>query len=540
MSPNVAIDFEIISDPQDSRTPAELMQQIENALRSSSSVMRSGPSGFLLDGATLEVLPSSGIPVDLSVPASVFQPSGPPPAMMPVPEVPVPRENVDELLGRVSVLSVELDDERQMKERLEGQVLEMAKRLEAAESSVVDKMKEVDAVTVELEKVRRDVVYTKDQLDVSLKNLAQAKEMWMKESARATRLREQLDQAELSHAEKEKQLVSLASSSKKIETENSNLKHLLNRSNEIVSTQVIVPESMEHSFAQSDSYFVRTGPSKVVLTNHHLLPPASARSPVGEPPLSMLPIGSGHTKFLQLCLANDGVLFEDEIIQIGIKAKFSGLGEGVLGVYYGNKTSGTLQSLQTRFEGPGLHLTVSPIPSQMGPKSQICQRVSVQLGGPFVDAPKFTVSFLLPDNTPRTIPLQLPVTINKFIQQRSLSGDEFFSNWRQQIFLLNEASAVVSVAMNLAQIARASTLGGALQLHHQIDSVPDNLVLAGQFPSDSADGIRCVSIPEALVLVRIEVGSGPTHAGKTRIAVRSNDSVVAHAVLVCISQQISI
>ena len=124
------------------------------------------------------------------------------------------------------------------------------------------------------------------------------------------------------------------------------------------------------------------------------------------------------------------------------------------------------------------------------------------------------------------------------MQPREVLVEEFFSNWRQQLFLLNESSCVVNVIMNLAQIARTSQLGGALKLHHQVDEVPDNLVLVGQFPSDSPDGIRCATIPEALVLVRIEVGAG-VNSGKTRIAVRSNDAAVAESVKTCLSNQLS-
>jgi hypothetical protein len=128
--------------------------------------------------------------------------------------------------------------------------------------------------------------------------------------------------------------------------------------------------------------------------------------------------------------------------------------------------------------------------------------------------------------------------MNKFMQGRDLLVEEFFSNWRQQLFLLNEASAVINVSMNLVQIARASQLGGALTLHHKIDDVADNLVLAGQFPSDSPEGIRCATIPEALVLVRVEVGTA-SNAGKARVAVRSNDALVAEALRTCLVQQLS-
>ncbi len=437
------------------------------------------------------------------------------------------------LLGRLSEQSKVIDDMKAEAAKSEAEKGVILKKLADSETALLDKMKELDRVQLELEQTKKEAFFAREEATEAQKNLAQAKEMWMKESARATKLRDQLDKAELTISDLEKQITSQKDKFKKTETENSNLKHLISKSNEIVSTQVLTPQTIEPGFTASDSYFVRGGTMANLRTN-------SGVNLFTTPRIDSV---GGSTKFLHLSVTNDGVLFEDETIQIGLKAKFSGLGEGVIGVYYGNKTSGVLQNFQARYSldtcGQSLHLTTAPIPTQLGPKSQVCQRVAAQITGPFMDCPKLVVSFLLPDNTPRSIPLRLPVTINKFMQGRDLSSDEFFSNWRQQLFLLNESSSVVNVCMNLAQIARASQLGGALSLHHQIDQVPDNLVLVGQFPSDSQDGIRCATIPEALVLVRIEVGSG-TNSGKARIAVRSNDSVVADSVRCCLASQLAV
>jgi hypothetical protein len=444
-------------------------------------------------------------------------------------------ESLDLLLGRLSEQSKIIDDMTTERAKSESEKAVMLKKLADSETALLNQMKELDRTLAELEQTKKEAFFAKEEATEAQKNLAQAKEMWMKESARATKLRDQLDKAELTIADLEKQISSQKDKFKKTETENSNLKHLINKSNEIVSTQVLTPQTIEPGFAPSDSYFVR-GNTMANLRN-------STGANLFTSPRVDSVVTAGGTKFLSLAVTNDGVLFEDETIQIGLKAKFSGLGEGVIGVYYGNKTSGVLQNFQARYSldncGQNLHLTTAPMPSQLGPKSQVCQRVAAQITGPFMECPKLVVSFLLPDNTPRSIPLRLPVTINKFMQGRDLTPEEFFSNWRQQLFLLNESSSVVNVSINLAQIARAAQLGGALSLHHQIDQVADNLVLVGQFPSDSVDGIRCATIPEALVLVRIEVGSG-VNSGKARIAVRSNDSIVGDSVRSCIASQLAV
>ena len=498
--------------------------------------MRSGPSGFLLDGATFELLTN-----EARLPA-VAQPLFPAPVIsdqtwqppqsqeVTVPVQPVaepPRDNTGELFTRITELLKLVDDTKAERDKLELEKADALQRLSESETVVIGKMKEAEELRGELETARKEAFFSKEELGEAMKNLAQAKDMWMKESTRATRLREQLDKSELALAEQSKERSKFDDKYKRTETENANLKHLLSKSNEVVSTQILTPQTVDNSFPASDSYFVR-GVSSLTASlepSHE----AAIRSQLSS-------------KFLQLSVNNDGVLFEDEVVQIGIKARFTGLGEGVLGVYFGNKTSGILQNIQAKYTldscGSGLHLTASPLPSQLGPKSQVCQRVSAQISASFIDCPRLTVSFLLPDNTPKTVPLRLPVLMNKFMQGRDLLVEEFFSNWRQQLFLLNEASAVINVSMNLVQIARASQLGGALTLHHKIDDVADNLVLAGQFPSDSPEGIRCATIPEALVLVRVEVGTA-SNAGKARVAVRSNDALVAEALRSCLVQQLS-
>ena len=569
------VEFEILPDPQDPRAPSDIIQQVQDALNNPNSLLRSGPSGFLLDGASFERSPAaSPVVVPTSAPQqqspqvfpSVRVESRPPsqnvsPGVQPAPEISMspavaesPRDTTGELFVRITELLKTIDDMKAEKEKSDLEKADLLKKLSESDSLLIDKMKEIEVLQGTIAELRKDLSYTSGQLDDTKKQLTQAKEMWMKESARATTLRDQLDKKEVEIADKEKEVSKMISDHKRTETENANLKNLINRSNEIVSTAVLVPKNTDAKFSQSDSYFVR-GATMANLTSQSI--PATQKNTLFTNPVlnttttitSMMPVSSSvgstltSSKFLQLCCSNDGVLFEDEIIQIGIKAKYTGLGEGVLGVYYGNKTSGILQNVQTKYSfdsssAANLHLTTSPIPTQLGPKSQVCQRVSAQLSGAFVQAPRLTVSFLLPDNTPRSIPLRLPITINKFMQGRELKVDEFFSNWRMQLFLLNESSAVVNVTMNLAQIARASCLGGALSLHHQVDEVADNLVLVGQFPSDSADGIRCATIPEALVLVRIEVGTG-VNIGKARIAVRSNDATVAEAVRDTIVSQVS-
>jgi hypothetical protein len=458
-------------------------------------------------------------------------------AAQPIPQLP---DNTNELLSRITHLLQTIDDMRIAQEKSNEEKSELLKKLSDADSVVLDKLKEIDTLNGSLCQTQKELVYISKQFDETKKQLGQAKEMWMKESSRATKLRDELDKSEVQLSDKDREISSMIENFKKYEIENNNLKNIINRSNEMVSTSVMKPT--ESKFSPNDSYFVK-GTTMADLSRH----PIASMGRISIPSDNRLFTSKQmqdprdrNGRYLQLCMNNDGILYEDEIIQIGLKAKYTGIGEGVFGVYFGNKTSGILNNFQVRYDCvvAVIHLTTSPMSSCLAPKNQVCQRVSVQISGPFIESPKIIVSFLLPDNTPRMIPLKLPLVISKFIQGRELNVDAFFSNWRNQLFLINESSSVVNVEMNLAQIARACCLGGALTLHHQIDENPDNIILVGQFPSDSSDGIRCATIPEAIVLVRAEVGTG-SNVGKVRVATRSNDPTVAEAVCDCIVQQLS-
>jgi hypothetical protein len=181
-----------------------------------------------------------------------------------------------------------------------------------------------------------------------------------------------------------------------------------------------------------------------------------------------------------------------------------------------------------------LRLVAQPLPGQLSAKQQLCQRVELTCLGPFQTAPNLFLKYLLPDNTPRQVSLTLPVVITKFMLARELGGGagEFFRLWRDRRFQLSESSAVVVLSSRLATsmvgLVRACSCGNALALHHGVGD-EGSLVLVGQFPADSPEGVKCATVPEALVLVRVELGPSQPES-KVRVQVRSDYPLVAQAV----------
>jgi len=287
-------------------------------------LLRSGASGFLLDGASLSQSP---------ITTPLVQVAGQDDTMYRNPEFsrveqqqsnfpndsPPRADNTDELLSRISELLKAIDDMSQEKQKADEEKSELLKKLAESDSMIIDKMKEVNSLADSLTQAQKDIAYITTQLDDSRKQVNQAKEMWMKESSRATKLRDSLDKAEQDIADNNKAIMAMSSDFKIIETENVNLKHLINRSNDIVSSRVLVPQ--DSKFSISDSYFVRGstmanmvpgngggGTRNMLFTNPHMQPTIAH---AGGQPMS----GHAGGRYLQLSgYANDGILFEDEII----------------------------------------------------------------------------------------------------------------------------------------------------------------------------------------------------------------------------------
>merc|ERR1740121_226977 len=273
-------------------------------------------------------------------------------------------------------------------------------------------------------------------------------------------------------------------------------------------------------------------------------------------PLMPLDNETNADRFRRLCLLNDAVLYEDELLQVGLKAEYAGK-EGQLAVFFGNKGGAALQAFTVQYfvkEEQALRMSASPLNQQLESDKQVVQRVTVTCQEPFQHSPWMRIQFLLPDSSPRRIQMRLPVIITKFMVGRDMATQEFFQCWRQQHFVLNEATAIVNLMARLrqplVQVARTIVFGGALRLHHGVDTNPDNFVLVGQLneqkrPGDDFDNDRSRDVfgfggdrENGLSLVRVEVGSG-RFAGKARVVVRSSDHTVARTLCDCIAEQLS-
>ncbi|EFA74743.1 adaptor-related protein complex 2 [Heterostelium album PN500] len=255
--------------------------------------------------------------------------------------------------------------------------------------------------------------------------------------------------------------------------------------------------------------------------NNLLSPTASSGSPntgsTGSPldPLAIKIVNA----YKRLCLVNDGVLYEDSIIQIGLKSEYNGA-QGRIVLYYGNNSSFPLTSFNTTFESASSTLQLQPQSTapNIQPKAQIQQPITFSCTGEFSESPTAAINFLTPGK-PITIHLKLPIVISKFFDPLQLNSGDYFAKWKilpgkpveiQEVFK-------TSKPIDMAHFNKVLSEGLNLTVNKGVDPNPNNLVASAQFP---------YAQNPMFVLLRIE--SNP-QANMCRLTIRSQSAVISNA-----------
>lgn len=134
----------------------------------------------------------------------------------------------------------------------------------------------------------------------------------------------------------------------------------------------------------------------------------------------------------RLLLRNQGVLYEDVQMQIGLRSEYRGQ-MGCIILYFTNKSSSAIGSLTTTFDNrssTNLKIDTKNLPEpNVQAEAQTQQTVVSEARNIFVDAPTVRVSYLA--GALQALTLQLPITIHKFMDPAKLNPDDFFKRWKQ-------------------------------------------------------------------------------------------------------------
>uniref|UniRef100_A0A8C1FNS2 Adaptor related protein complex 2 subunit alpha 1 n=1 Tax=Cyprinus carpio carpio TaxID=630221 RepID=A0A8C1FNS2_CYPCA len=170
---------------------------------------------------------------------------------------------------------------------------------------------------------------------------------------------------------------------------------------------------------------------------------------------------------------NNGVLFENQLLQIGIKSEYrQNLGRMYL--FYGNKTSVQFITFTTT-----LNVQSKPVEPLIEGGAQVQQVINIECLTDFSDAPLLNIKFRY-GGALQNLTLKLPVTINKFFQPTEMASHDFFQRWKQLSLPQQEAQKIFKAnhAMD-TEVLKAKLLGLGMALLENVDPNPENFVCAG-------------------------------------------------------------
>ncbi|XP_063383947.1 AP-2 complex subunit alpha [Cydia fagiglandana] len=266
-------------------------------------------------------------------------------------------------------------------------------------------------------------------------------------------------------------------------------------------------------------------------------PPGSAAPTAGNGLLDVLgdlyttpkisPSNAAQNNIKKFLFKNNGVLFENELIQIGVKSEFR-QNLGRIGLFYGNKTQFPIQNVNPELHWTDMHklnVQMKPMEPVLEAGAQIQQMLTAECIEDYLDTPSMSVSFIY-NNVPQKITMKLPLTLNKFFEPTEMNGESFFARWKnlggeqqraQKIF---KAQGAIDIAATRTKLA-----GFGMQLLDGIDPNPDNFVCAG---------IVHTRVQQVGCLMRLEPNK---QAQMFRLTVRSSKETVSQEICDLLADQ---
>ena len=153
--------------------------------------------------------------------------------------------------------------------------------------------------------------------------------------------------------------------------------------------------------------------------------------------------------YRDLLFADQGVLYEDSQIQVGLRSEYRGPA-GILILYFSNRMSSPMGSLTTTLDTSSpdqLSIITKNIPDPtIQPDGQAQQTIMFEAKGVFPEAPTIRISYLA--GSLQAITLRLPIMIHRFIEPATLSADDFFKRWKQIGGAPREAQKIFGLVAN--------------------------------------------------------------------------------------------
>ncbi|KAI5934922.1 AP-2 complex subunit alpha-2 [Manis javanica] len=220
-----------------------------------------------------------------------------------------------------------------------------------------------------------------------------------------------------------------------------------------------------------------------------------------DSPSVVAPLAPGsEDNFARFVCKNNGVLFENQLLQIGLKSEFR-QNLGRMFIFYGNKTSTQFlnftptlicsDDLQANILGPitlcprqavlwGLEEgCTKPVDPTVDGGAQVQQVVNIECVSDFMEAPVLNIQFRY-GGTFQNVSVKLPVTLNKFFQPTEMAAQDFFQRWKQLGSPQQEVQNIFKAKHPMdTEITKAKIIGFGPALLEEVDPNPANFVGAG-------------------------------------------------------------
>eukprot|EP01116_Phalansterium_solitarium_P008312 TRINITY_DN2199_c2_g1_i1.p1 TRINITY_DN2199_c2_g1~~TRINITY_DN2199_c2_g1_i1.p1 ORF type:complete len:1056 (-),score=242.90 TRINITY_DN2199_c2_g1_i1:162-3329(-) len=222
---------------------------------------------------------------------------------------------------------------------------------------------------------------------------------------------------------------------------------------------------------------------------------------------------------LRALLGSEGVIFKDDIIQIGFKSEHS-KNLGRMMIYYGNNQPFPITAFNVVIrQHSAVQIQAAPVPEVITPRQQVTQLLQMNAVSEFSEAPEMLISFTCAGKS-YNLTFKLPILVTKFVEPMKINGPEFFQRWnglglaveQQKVFNIQKPVSIPAVQSLVSQALHLGVL-------HGVDPNNNNLVCAGCFHSATNQ------IP---ILFRIE--SNPS-AQAFRVTVRCSSPSISNALL---------
>ncbi|XP_057173119.1 AP-2 complex subunit alpha-2 isoform X1 [Ursus arctos] len=203
-----------------------------------------------------------------------------------------------------------------------------------------------------------------------------------------------------------------------------------------------------------------------------------------DSPSAVAPLAPGsEDNFARFVCKNNGVLFENQLLQIGLKSEFR-QNLGRMFIFYGNKTSTQFlnftptlicsDDLQTN-----LSLQTKPVDPTVDGGAQVQQVVNIECVSDFMEAPVLNIQFRY-GGTFQNVSVKLPITLNKFFQPTEMASQDFFQRWKQLSSPQQEVQNIFKAKHPMdTEITKAKIIGFGSALLEDVDPNPANFVGAG-------------------------------------------------------------